>query len=750
MVGNNAIVYQGLQRVFRNAIVDFLRTHLRRLFGRDASNQVKRIFGDNWEKAAADASKSRDSGGTTTVLADEFDLLGVNHFFDIFERHFDRIFSAPNSFPSDFAKPNKSKLLGNLKVIKDARDPLSHPVNQEIPYDEAFGILIDCRQVLSALGLRIDEQEVSRLCETLVGGRQMISVVRTLPTQDSIYLTFVGRELLLRDLENCFGDHDNRRAVLAGDGGKGKSALAYRFAQSFSHQTSRFQLIVWASAKQRKFEAGKTVSIGSPDFWNTETAIKKLLAQYGALEEDFLLPIAHQKRLLLDFLEAYPAFIIADDIDSLFDDTDVISLFTHEIPHTRSAVLLTSRRDIPGIRSFIVKGFEPDEVQAFLRSRAELYGLPSEQFTTTTISSIATATDSSPLYMEELMRLARVLGVNEAVRAWMRNGGDEARKYALQREMEKLSTDAKKVLVAAAISDGSVSAAELENLLELSEDRLIASLSELNTLFLFAKPKIVEGEQRFEINSNTRKLVQQVEGGSDFYARLERKSKALRGQLPEIGHGVVGALIRQAQLRLNAQQNPEAEKILLGAIDKYPQSADLHSFLGYAYKRMGRVVDARKSFESAYKLKSLRREHYIQWLRMEIAEKEWSKAIATAEKALRLIPDFPEMLERRVYAERQAGFDFHAGLHREKAERMWRDAVEHAEAALKQPDLLEAGERQTNALLYCSAVVCLDMLREYKRRDELVDRWASEHPDDPELQRQCEFLNRKYGVAYSR
>jgi tetratricopeptide (TPR) repeat protein len=204
-----------------------------------------------------------------------------------------------------------------------------------------------------------------------------------------------------------------------------------------------------------------------------------------------------------------------------------------------------------------------------------------------------------------------------------------------------------------------------------------------------------------------------------------------------------------ASSALLRDQNADAEKILLGAVDKYPQAADLHSFLGYAYKRMGRIVDARKAFESAYKLKSRAREHYLQWIKMEIAEKEYSKAIAAAEKALRLIPDFPEAMERRVYAERQAGFDFHAGLHREKAERLWRDALQHAEAALKSPELLRAGERQINASLYCSIVRCLDMLREYKKRDEWVDCWASEHPDDPELQRQCEFLARKYGNFFS-
>jgi len=44
----------------------------------------------------------------------------------------------------------------------------------------------------------------------------------------------------------------------------------------------------------------------------------------------------------------------------------------------------------------------------------------------------------------------------------------KARKYALQRELEQLSTDGKQVLIAAAVTDDSISFAELESILEFS------------------------------------------------------------------------------------------------------------------------------------------------------------------------------------------------------------------------------------------------------------------------------------------
>lgn len=746
MLDNNAICYQGIQRVFRNAMVGFIRERLPRAFPNDHMQQMKRLFGESWTKAATNATQSRETGGTATTIRDDYDLLGVNHFFEIFDRFFDKIFSANGGHPSTQPRPVKSKLLGNLKQIKDCRDPLSHPVEEEVPYDEAFGLLVDAKQILDALGLSAEAAELAKLRDSLAGGPTAgASVLRQLPPQDSIYMEFVGRTGLLEQVKSHFDQLDNRRCLLAGDGGKGKSAVAYRYAQQLADAPGRFQLIVWLSAKRRRFQEGKVVSIDSPDFSTVDDAVNRLLSEYGAVTDDFSKPFEERKRLLLDYLNSYPAFIVGDDIDTLLEDSDVVSLFTYEIPHTQSAVLLTSRRDIPGVRSYVVKGFEKDEAESFIRSRVHLYGLDGQQFTPQVISELVKVTDGSPLYMDDLLRLTRIVDVKKALSTWAERRGDEARKYALQREMERLSQDGKKILVAAAVTDGPISYAELESILEMSEDRLLSALSELQTLFLFPKPKVIEAEQRFDINLNTKKLVRLVEGQSDFYARIERASKMLRGQMPEVAPGMVGALIRQAQLRLNADRYQESEQILLEALDKYPQSPDLHSFLGYVYKRLGRLADARAQFEAAAKLKSSRRDMYLQWVGMEIGEKEWSRAISVADRAIKVFPDFYEMMERKIFAKKQAGFDFHRGMHREKAEKMWREAAEDAKAYIKSPEALSGGEREISSAIYCAAVICLDMLGETRERNRWLEDWAAEHPGDPQVERQRQILIQKHG-----
>lgn len=95
---------------------------------------------------------------------------------------------------------------------------------------------------------------------------------------------------------------------------------------------------------------------------------------------------------------------------------------------------------------------------------------------------------------------------------------------------------------------------------------------------------------------------------------------------------------------------------------------------------------------------------------------------------------------------RQAGFDLLRGLHREKAAKAWSEAVEEVKRRIKTPELLPPGERNLNASMYYSAVVCLDMLNRFRERNQWLERWEREHPDDPQVAVQKEYLMKKRGT----
>ena len=77
---------------------------------------------------------------------------------------------------------------------------------------------------------------------------------------------------------------------------------------------------------------------------------------------------------------------------------------------------------------------------------------------------------------------------------------------------------------------------------------------------------------------------------------------------------------------------------------------------------------------------------------------------------------------------------------------MWTEAVEEVKRRIKPPDILPAGARELNRSMYYTIVVCLDMLNLLEDRNDWLERWEKEHPDDPQVASQKEYLKRKRGT----
>ena len=83
-VDNTVLTYAAIQRTFRNAVVRYLRERMRTAFGSTAEAELKKPFkSEDWTKVRAGSEEPRDFGTVATELVDEFDLVSVNHFFNI-------------------------------------------------------------------------------------------------------------------------------------------------------------------------------------------------------------------------------------------------------------------------------------------------------------------------------------------------------------------------------------------------------------------------------------------------------------------------------------------------------------------------------------------------------------------------------------------------------------------------------------------------------------------------------------------
>jgi len=753
---NLVVCYEGIQRIYRNAIVRFLRTKMHEAFPEAFEDKLRAPFQKEWDGVKQNALISRNTGELTASVSDDFDLLSVNHFFNLFDAYYDALLGA-SSGNAEEKKRQKQTFLNWIKTIKNLRDPLSHPVEEDFSREDAFQILDCARRVLIRLNLVGDANQIKNLMDrlfiTLMDiDAQTIPLEDRLPPRESIVVGFVGRDKELNELREWFFDPVSRRWALAGEGGKGKSALAYGFAVEVKLKAPKpFQAVLWLSAKKRRFLEGTTITIEDPDFSDLDSALSGLLTHYGWIEETDN-PTESKRKRVLELLSEFPAFLVVDDIDSLeTENENVIEFFSLHVPQTRSKVLFTSRRTIFGMGGTTthVSGFTEDDTQKFILSRCQIMELDPAIFNKAVIQRIIKATEGSPLYIEDLLRLTAVVqSASEAIKLWEERGGNNARRYALGRECEKLTSPARKVLLAACIWPGPVSFAEIETVTGASRESITAAIQELQRLFLAPKPRLIEGEHRFEVNFNTRVLVREEFGSSEEYRRIQQAYRVISEGLQKIGRGDVGALIRQAVLLIRDYRHLEAEELLLKALQKYPSDPDLIGILGLVYKtwQPPRITDARERFNRSWQLKCLKQEMYEHWCRMEIKEYEWTRAAEAAEKGLKVLPDNRMLLYLAGYSHSRLAKELQGGLHHSKAQKEMSEARKLLEAALKAPNELEVRERSLNADIYRALVLACEMAADTKGMQHYFRLWRSEHPDDPHAASEWERVSKRYAL----
>jgi len=454
--------------------------------------------------------------------------------------------------------------------------------------------------------------------------------------------------------------------------------------------------------------------------------------------------------LALELLNEFPALVAVDDIDSLESENEnVIEFFSLHVPETRSKVLFTSRRTIFGMGGSTthVSGFSDSEAEEFIVSRCQVMELDPAVFVRKTVQDIVRATEGSPLFIEDLLRLASVRPIKEAIRHWQERGGEEARRYALGRECELLTSNARKMLLAAAIWPGPVSFAEIEGVTGASAEAVTAALQELQKLFLVPKPRLIDGKERFEINVNTRSLVRDVYSNSEDYRRIQTAQRTISSGVPKVGRGAVGALIRQAMYLLGVAKYQEAEELLLKGLKAHESNPDLFGVLGLVYKAWrptARLTDAREKFQRAWQLKNAKPEMYGHWCRMEIREQEWTKAAEAAGKGLERLPDNRLLLYFSGYAKSRLAKEFQAGLHRGKAEKEMMEARRDLETALKANRDLDEKGKSLNPDIYRALVLVCEMAEDLRSLRHYFDLWKKEYPDDPDAATEWERISRKY------
>lgn len=480
-----------------------------------------------------------------------------------------------------------------------------------------------------------------------------------LPDRGFICQDFVGRSDLLSHLFSWLADDFSCVRVLAGEGGLGKTSVAYQFATEVAKsRLVDVQNVIWVTAKRQQFRAmlNSYEEVAHRHFSSSAELFAVLASNLGDIRVDWAdVTEAEFPKILRDLARHVKVFFVIDDLDSLALNEQKRSIeVCQQLSGLGSRFLFTTRKNATASTSTAieVKGLDAEDYPKLIESWQLRLGL--KPLSKKEINRLRETTLGSPLYTESLLRLVKGgMPINEAVAKWKDNLGMEVRNAALKREVVQLEPAAKKVLVAAAIL-GQCSLIEIKQATGYSDPTLIDATNELQSLFLIHAPAIAD-QPRFSISNTTRELVlalgpELISEFSSFQESIKQKRYKAKDQKVDLQ--VIGIAINQATALLAAHQPDQALKTVDEVNAQFSEkNPDLLFMRGKVLLRFAppRREDARKAFRKAHSLGQRKPLFFSLWYENEVVLNNFDVGIDVASDALSAsIGDRFDWLMRRV------------------------------------------------------------------------------------------------------
>ena len=394
-----------------------------------------------------------------------------------------------------------------------------------------------------------------------------LKITHNLPDRNLICSNFVGREKILSSLWEWLSDDMEYTKILSGDGGKGKTSIAYQFCRSFIQSPPvNYERVVWVSAKEKQFSGinNEYFELQESDFNNSESFLKILIENCALNASEYEDVSTKQiKRDLKEALPLFPSIYVVDDIDSLEEGEQrrVVDA-CRQLGSINNRYLITTRKKLAYSSDICldVPGFPLQDFTMYISSLIDKYNL--KEIKGKEIENLHNTCDGSPLLAASILRLYKQgVPLSQAIREWKGEAGEDARNAALKREILSLTPESKRVLLAI-FHFVSCSYTELKQSVGLEQIKLVDCLEELQSLFLVNEPKLIESEERFSISSTTALIISEIQKEMAFdHKRLKNTIKSMRvGSSPKKTGNTrkVGFAINQAIALIRDNRVPEA------------------------------------------------------------------------------------------------------------------------------------------------------------------------------------------------
>jgi hypothetical protein len=541
--------------------------------------------------------------------------------------------------------------------------------------------------------------------ENSFDGGNHLQITHNLPDKNLICSDFIGREKILSGLWEWLSDDLEYTKILSGDGGKGKTSIAYQFCRSFIQSPPvKYERVVWISAKEKQFSGmnNEYFDLQESDF-NCSESFLNLLVDHCALDvfEYKDVSIRQIKRELKVALPLFPSIYVVDDIDSLDEDDQKKVVDTcRQLGSINTRYLITTRKKLAYSSDICldVPGFPIEDFTTYIRSLVDKYCL--KQIKRKDIENLHKTCDGSPLLASSILRLYKQgVPLSLAIKDWKGEAGEDARNAALKREIWTLTPDAKRVLLAI-FHFVTCSYTELKQSVGMEQLKLIDCLEELQSLFLVNEPKLIESEERFSISNTTALIVSEIQSEMAFdHRKLEKTIKSMK-QGPSVrktgNTRKVGVAINQAIALIKDGRVSEAIETVDQQLRFLSKNPDLILMKARCYASV-----EKPDYE---KVRNLLRQSLAAGQRKELLYDLWFKAESKLNSANGIIEVSQNALEFE-------DFDKKSWLERVAIGLVLRSKHRDFESEIK--DLMEASSYLTKSLSY------LDLTSKEIRIEEL-------------------------------
>jgi hypothetical protein len=392
--------------------------------------------------------------------------------------------------------------------------------------------LEDWELVSSERRLDSSELEIGRYATV----SKSLAIDHNLPMRSVICRRFIGRKVYLTSLWEWLNDDFQYCRVIAGDGGKGKTSLAYELATQVAKVgPCGFTRIIWLTAKSRQFhaESNEWREMLETHFSDFRSLLMAVGENLGYMKEELEVMSDNQlNRSIRQQIDIQATLFVFDDLDSLSPDDQKRTMeFASQVGRSEVRFLLTTRSNASYSSDLCLKlrGLDKDDFYELVDLLSVRYGISLPKGVR---DSIHEATDGSPLLLDSILRLVhRGSEPASAVKEWAGAAGEDARRAVLQKEIDLLSPEAKRVLLCIAFF-AQCSNAEIQQVSNLAATKLEDCLRELESLFLVDSPKIIESQPRYEMNATSIALIiSQKENLAFDHAKILRQVSAIRSPI---------------------------------------------------------------------------------------------------------------------------------------------------------------------------------------------------------------------------